>query len=41
MMSSFLASWHWPSEARDLGVGGVSQHELPILYEIWAGERLT
>ena len=26
---------------RDLGVGGISNVELLILYELWAGERLT
>ena len=25
----------------DLGVGGISYVELPILYELWAGERLS
>ena len=25
----------------DLGVGGVSYVELLIIYELWAGERLT
>ena len=36
----FLSSLHWPS-GNDLGVGGVSYVELPILYERWAGERLV
>ena len=32
---------HWPVGGTDLGVGGVSYVELLILYELWAGERLT
>ena len=35
----FLGSLHWPRGAGDLGVGGVSNLELLILYEKWAGER--
>ena len=38
---SFLASLHWPAGGPDLGVGGVSYVELLILYELWAGERLS
>ena len=38
---SFLGSLHWPAGGLDLGVGGVSYVELPILYELWAGERLS
>ena len=38
---SFLASLHWPAGGSDLGVGGVSYLELLILYELWAGERLS
>ena len=37
-------SWyflHWPAGGVDLGVGGVSYVELLILYELWAGERLS
>ena len=39
-IAHFLGSLHWPCDARDLGVGGVSYLELLILYERWAGERL-
>ena len=39
-MSAFLGTLHWPADAVDLGVGGVSFVELLILYELWAGERL-
>ena len=38
---SFLHSLHWPEGDQDLGVGGVSFVELLILYELWAGERLS
>ena len=38
---SFLNSLHWPVGDLDLGVGGVSCVELLILYELWAGERLS
>ena len=38
---SFLKSLHWPVGDLDLGVGGVSCVELLILYELWAGERLS
>ena len=38
---SFLGSLHWPVGDLDLGVGGVSFVELLILYELWAGERLS
>ena len=37
----FLGSLHWPAGGLDLGVGGVSYVELFILYELWAGERLS
>ena len=37
----FLGSLHWPRDAGDLGVGGVSYLELLILHEKWAGERLV
>ena len=36
---SFLGSLHWLVGDLDLGVGGVSQVELLIIYELWAGER--
>ena len=36
---SFLGSLHWPSDGSDLGPGGISNVELLILYELWAGER--
>ena len=36
---SFLGSLHWPSDGGDLGPGGISNVELLILYELWAGER--
>ena len=38
---SFLSSLHWLVGDLDLGVGGVSFVELFILYELWAGERLS
>ena len=38
---SFLGSLHWPAGGLDLGVGGVPNVELLILYEPWAGERLS
>ena len=38
---SFLNSLHWPIGDSDLGVGGVSYVELLIMYELWAGERLS
>ena len=38
---SFLGSLHWLAGGLDLGVGGVSYIELLILYELWAGERLS
>ena len=38
---SFLGSLHWPVGGADLGVGGVSNVEMLILYELWAGERLA
>ena len=38
---SLLGSLHWPDSGLDLGVGGISYVELLILYELWAGERLS
>ena len=38
---AFLFSLHWPVGGADLGVGGVCRVEMLILYELWAGERLT
>ena len=38
---SFSGSLHWPAGGLDLGVGGISYVELLILYELWAGERLS
>ena len=38
---SFLGTLHWPAGCLDLGVGGISFLELFILYELWAGERLS
>ena len=38
---AFLCTIHWPQGVVDLGVGGVSFVELIILYELWAGERLS
>ena len=32
---------HWPAGGLDLVVGGISYVELLILYELWAGERLS
>ena len=40
-VSAFLGTLHWPVAADDLGVGGVSFVEMLILYELWAGERLS
>ena len=37
----FLGTLHWPASGLDLGVGGISYVELLILYELWAGERLS
>ena len=37
----FLSTLHWPVASDDLGVGSVSFVELLILYELWAGERLS
>ena len=37
----FLGSLHWPVDGLDLGVGGIPHEELLILYELWAGERLS
>ena len=34
-----MGSLHWPSAGADLGPGGISNVELLILYELWAGER--
>ena len=38
---SFSGSLHWSAGGLDLGVGGISYVELLILYELWAGERLS
>ena len=38
---SFSGSLHRPAGGLDLGVGGISYVELLILYEFWAGERLS
>ena len=38
---TFLGSLHWPVGGADLGVGGVSNVQLLILFELWAGERLA
>ena len=38
---AFLGTLHWPAGGADLGVGGISHVELLILYELWAGERLS
>ena len=38
---SFLGTLHWPEGDLDLGVGSISYVELLILYELWAGERLS
>ena len=38
---AFLGTLHWPAGGADLGVGGISYVELLILYELWAGERLS
>ena len=36
-----MGTLHWPVGDLDLGVGGTSYVELLILYELWAGERLS
>ena len=41
MWVAFLGTLHWPAGGSDLAVGGVSYVELFILYELWAGERLS
>ena len=38
---AFLGTLHWPAGGLDLGVGGISYVESLILYELWAGERLS
>ena len=38
---AFLGTLHWPAGGADFGVGGISYVELLILYELWAGERLS
>ena len=38
---AFLGTLHGPAGGADLGVSGISYVELLILYELWAGERLT
>ena len=38
---TFLGTLHWPAGGADLGTGGIPYVELLILYELWAGERLT
>ena len=38
---AFLGTLHWPAGDFEFGVGGVSFVELLILYEQWAGERLS
>ena len=38
---AFLGTLHWPAGGANLGVGGISYVELLILYELWAGERLS
>ena len=38
---AFFGTLHWPACDLDLGVGGISFVELLILYELWAGERLS
>ena len=38
---AFLGTLHWPAGGAELGVGGFSYVELLVLYELWAGERLT
>ena len=39
--SPLKGSLHWPAGGLDLGVGGVPYVELLILYELWAGEKLS
>ena len=38
---AFLVTLHWPAGGLDLGIGGISHVQLLILYELWAGERLS
>ena len=40
-LKTFLGTLHWPVAEADLGGGGISFVEIPILYELWAGERLV
>ena len=37
----FSGGLHWPTSGMDLGVGGICYLELLILYELWAGARLS
>ena len=41
LLVKWVAFVHWLAGGLDLGVGGISYVELLILYELWAGERLT
>ena len=38
---AFFGALHWPAGGADLGVGCISYVEHLILYEVWAGERLS
>ena len=38
---AFWCTLHWPVAGADLGVGGVSDVEMLILYELWVEERLV
>ena len=40
VLSSFLASLHWPHGASDLGKFGISYLELLLMFEVYTGYRL-
>ena len=40
VVSSFLASLHWPQGASDLGKFGISYLELLLMFEVFTGHRL-
>ena len=38
---TFMGTLHWLAAGADLAVGGISNLEMPKMYELWAGERLV
>ena len=40
VISSFLASLHWPQGTPDLGKFGISYFELLLMFEVYTGQRL-